>query len=163
MWDSVKTICVVVISAVCAYLEPIQHVVQLLFLLAGIDILVGIITAVAIDGERFKFKKFILAAVYVLIYLGVAALIYTVGRLQGDYNEMMVVVKMVTYVFIYFYIANVLKNLRKLLPTNKVIAFLDFVIGLEFAKRIPQLGKFLDKDSKPEKPNDNGCNDNEKI
>lgn len=145
MWDSIKALCVTAISAVCAYLEPINNVIVTLFILSGLDILFGIISGIAIDNERFRFKKFILSCIHVLIYLGVATLIYTIGMLQDDFTEAMMIVKTVTYIFIYFYSSNILRNIHKLFPDNRIIGFLDYIIGFEFAKRIPQLSKFLNK------------------
>lgn len=141
--EGIKTVIVTVFSVVAAYCEPVRNAMFLLFLMAGIDLLAGMICSIAIDHERFRFKKFIMAVVYLLIYLGVIALIYTVGRFQGDYEGAMLIVKTITYVFIYFYSANILKNLTALFPANRVIGFLYYVIDLEFTKKIPYLGDFL--------------------
>lgn len=144
--DSIKTVTVTAISALLAYLGPVHNVMILLFIMAGIDVLIGIPAAIVRDKERFRFKKFILAAVYLLIYLCIIALIYTVGQFQGDEAATLIVVKTLTYVFIYFYAANTLKNLHKIFPQHKGIAFMDYIIGLEFTKKIPQLEAFLNKD-----------------
>lgn len=141
--DVFKTIVITVFSAITAYCEPVRNAMILLFLMSGIDLLAGMICSIAVDRERFQFKKFIMAAVYLLVYLGVITLIYTVGRYQGDHEGAMLIVKTITYVFIYFYSANILKNLTKLFPSNRVIGFLYFVIDLEFTKKIPYLSDFL--------------------
>lgn len=146
MVEAIKTVVITVFSAILAYLEPVYNAITLLFIMSGIDILFGIIGAIIVDGERFRFRKFIMAAVFLLIYLGVITLIYTVGKLQGDFAEAMVVVKTITYVFIYFYSANVLKNLAKLFPTNRIICFLDYILNMEFVKKIPYLNDFLTKE-----------------
>lgn len=150
--DSIKTVTVTAISALLAYLGPVHNVMLLLFIMSGIDVLVGIPCSIAVEKERFRFKKFILAAVYLLIYLCIIALIYTVGQFQDDEAATLIVVKTLTYVFIYFYSANTLKNLHKLLPNHKGIAFMDYIIGLEFTKKVPQLEAFLNQ-KKQEKDN----------
>ena len=104
--------------------------------------LAGLIAA----RERFSFKKFILAAGYLLVYLGIVVMVYAVGKYQDDTQEALYVVKVITYVFIYFYSSNILKNLHLLMPDNPVIRFLDYFIGLQFTRKVAWLEEFLKKE-----------------
>ena len=96
--------------------------------------------------EQFSPKKFIMAFYYLAIYLSIVASIYVIGEKMGDVNEALFIVKTTTYAFVYFYTSNILRNLKTTFPQNKAIAFLYFVVGFEFTKRIPGLSEFLKRE-----------------
>lgn len=145
--DILKALAAAFIGTVLAVVQPVQGALTLLLTFAGIDIIFGIITGVFKSHERFGFRKFILAALYLMIYLGVVVMIYTVGRFQNDIDEALYLVKIITYVFIYFYSANILKNMKRLMPDNAVIRFLDYFIGMQFMKKSGAIADFLEQES----------------
>lgn len=156
--DALKTAIATFISGIMAYMGPVQNAMFVLIIVFVIDIFFGVAAGVAVQGERFRFRKFILAAVYLLIYLGIVAVVYTIGEQMGDEEPALFIVKTVTYLFIYFYGANILKNLHLLFPANRAIKALDHILGLEFTKRLPWLEGFLQKEKengKSEKENGN--------
>lgn len=147
--DIFKTAVATGVSALIASLQPVHNAMLLLLIFAGCDILFGILAGIIASRERFSFKKFMLSACYLLIYLGIVVMVYAVGKYQEDLEESLYVVKVITYVFIYFYSSNILKNLHQLMPDNPVIKFLDYFIGLQFTKKIGLLEDFL-KNSREE-------------
>ena len=64
---------------------------------------------------------------------------------QDDALAAHYLVKVVTYVFIYFYSSNMFRNLHLLMPGNPVIRFLDYFVGLQFVRRVPVLEEFLQR------------------
>lgn len=144
-WDVIKTAVATFLSAFLASLQPVYDAMLLLLIFAGCDMLFGLLAGLVAGGERFSFKKFILAAGYLLVYLGVVVLIYAVGRFQDDALAAHYLVKVVTYVFIYFYSSNMFRNLHLLMPGNPVIRFLDYFVGLQFVRRVPVLEEFLQR------------------
>lgn len=143
--DIFKTAVATGVSTLVASLQPVHNAMLLLLIFAGCDILFGILAGIIASRERFSFKKFMLSACYLLIYLGIVVMVYAVGKYQEDLEESLYVVKVITYVFIYFYSSNILKNLHLLMPDNPVIRFLDYFIGLQFTKKIGILEDFLKK------------------
>lgn len=143
--DIFKTAVATGVSALIASLQPVHNAMLLLLIFAGCDILFGVLSGLIASHERFSFKKFMLSAGYLLVYLGIVVMVYSVGKFQGDLDESLYVVKVITYVFIYFYSSNILKNLHQLMPGNPVIKFLDYFIGLQFTKKIVWLEEFLKK------------------
>jgi len=99
------------------------------------------------DGKMigFKGKKFALSFASAAVYLSIMIGVYAVGEHMDDINESLFLDKIITYVFIFFYIGDILKNLKLLLPNSMPIAFLEFFFRLEFVKKIPHLEKFLNK------------------
>lgn len=150
-WDIIKTAVATYVGALAAYLQPVHNAMVLLLIFAALDIVFGVVSGIAVSRERFSFKKFILSACYLLVYLGIVVLVYAVGRYQGDMDESLYVVKVITYVFIYFYSSNILKNLHQLMPDNPVIKFLDYFIGLQFSKKVALLDDFIKKEAAEEK------------
>ena len=145
-WDIIKTAVAAFFGACIATLQPVHNAMLLLLIFAACDILFGILAGLIAARERFSFKKFILAAGYLLVYLGIVVMVYAVGKYQDDTQEALYVVKVITYVFIYFYSSNILKNLHLLMPDNPVIRFLDYFIGLQFTRKVAWLEEFLKKE-----------------
>lgn len=155
-WDIFKTAVATSVSALIASLQPVHNAMLLLLIFAGCDILFGVLSGIIASKERFSFKKFMLSAGYLLVYLGIVVMVYAVGKYQGDLDESLYVVKIITYVFIYFYSSNILKNLHQLMPDNPVIKFLDYFIGLQFTKKISLLEDFLKKSAAVESSDGGG-------
>lgn len=157
--DIFKTGIAAFFGSLLAFLQPVQNAMILLLLFAGIDILFGIISGVIALNERFNFKKFILAAAYLLVYLGIVVMVYAVGKYQSDIDESLYIIKVITYVFIYFYSSNILKNLHTIMPDNPVIRFLDYFIGLQFTKKLSILEDFIKKEQDKTKQELQGITD----
>lgn len=153
--DIFKTSIAAFCGSLLAFLQPVQNAMMLLLLFAALDILFGIISGVVALNERFNFKKFILSAAYLLVYLGIVVLVYAVGKYQSDIDESLYIVKVITYVFIYFYSSNILKNLHILMPDNPVIRFLDYFIGLQFTKKLSILEDFIKKEQQEKEDEEN--------
>jgi hypothetical protein len=62
---------------------------------------------------------------------------------MGDADEALYFVKILTYVFSYCYFSNILRNMKQLAPGNRAIAFLDYFIGLQIVKRLPEVADFF--------------------
>ena len=131
-----------------SYLQPVHNAMLVLIFMFLADMAFGILTDLFVNRKRFNPKKFMLAFFYVAIYLSIVSSIYVIGEHMGDVEESLFVVKTITYVFIYFYMTNTFRNLKTMFPNNKPIVFLEFVLCLEFTKRIPGLDEFLKRDIK---------------
>ena len=57
-------------------------------------------------------------------------------------------VSWITWAMIWFYGTNVLKNMKKVFPDNKVIAFLYWVAAVKFIRNVNFLEEFNNKDKK---------------
>jgi hypothetical protein len=143
MVDLIKLFILGIISTIVSFLHPIQDAMFVLMFVFFGDMFVGIFADLIGKKDKFKAKKFMLAFASVAIYLSIMASVYIIGKKMGDTVEFLFIDKMITYVFIYFYIANILKNLKVLFTKRRPIFFLDFLLGLEFVKRIPSLDAFL--------------------
>jgi len=141
--DIIKNIIITLLSALIAFLQPVQNAVYLLLFLFVVNLFVGIIHDIAINRAQFRFKKFIWACAELLIYISIVCSIYVVGYFQNDSIEAQYIIKVISYLFIYAYSTNILKNLLLIRPDNLVLKFLYHVLSLAFVKRIPYLSDFL--------------------
>ncbi len=144
--DAIKIILATLIGGFVAYLQPVHNAMMVLTIVFVADIIFGISTDLFVNKLRFSPKKFMFSFITIAIYLSIVSSVYVIGEKMGDKKESLYVVKMLTYVFIYFYVSNSLHNLTQIFPSNRVFKFLDYVLGLEFVKRIPALGSFLEKE-----------------
>jgi len=141
--DILKNVIVTLLSAIIAFLQPVGNTIYLLLFLFIANLLVGTFHDIVINISRFKFRKFIWACGEFLIYVGIVCAIYIIGFFQNDKMEAQYIIKVISYLFIYAYSTNILKNLLLMRPDNLVFKFLYYVFSLAFVKRIPYLSEFL--------------------
>jgi len=141
--DILKKTIITVTSAILAFMQPVENAIYLLLFLFLVNLVTGIFHDIIINRDRFHFKKFIWACVEFLIYVGIVCGIYIIGHFQGDKNEAQYIIKVISYLFIYAYSTNILKNLLLIRPESIVLKFLYFIISLAFVKKIPYWAEFL--------------------
>ena len=155
MWDSIKIFFSGLFGAIVTYLAPIYNPITILGVTFVLDIIFGVLVDIIVNDDRIRIKKFLISIVFLAMYFIVIATTYFIGERMNDLDETLYIVKILTYVFAYFYGSNVIRNMRQLAPGSKPLAFLDYFLGLQVIKRLPELAKFL-KLSSDKKHNDDG-------
>lgn len=153
--DALKLFVMTLIGAILSYLQPIYAPMLVLgFAFLG-DIAAGVAVDLVVNKDRIRIKKILIAMLFVALYASIIANTFIIGDYMGDHIEGLAVVKMLTYVFAYFYASNTLRNLCTLFPDNKPLAFLHYWLGLQVVKRLPDLARYLGlgtkKDNKDER------------
>ncbi|NDW19784.1 hypothetical protein D0T53_12830 [Dysgonomonas sp. 216] len=143
MWDTLKLIITTFIGILISYLQPIYNPVKVLAIIFIIDIATGILVDIIKNDDRIRIKKLLIAVAFLALYTLIIACTYIIGEHMGDTEEALIIVKVLTYIFTYFYASNTLRNIRQLAPDNKPIAFLDYWLGLQIVKRLPDLADYL--------------------
>ena len=143
MWDTFKIILAAVIGSLYSYLEPVYNPMKVLAFVFFADIFAGVLVDLIRNNDRIRIKKFLVAVAFLTLYFTTIASTYVIGEHMGDIDEALFIVKTLTYVFSYFYVSNTFRNLKVLAPDNKPIAFLDYWLGLQVVKRLPDLAKYL--------------------
>ena len=75
---------------------------------------------------------------------------FSIGERKNDTEGVLQMVSFVTYVVIWFYSQNILRNLKLLFKTgtmHNIFAFLYYIVSVEFVKRIPFLVEYFELDS----------------
>lgn len=87
--------------------------------------------------KRFSFRKFKNALAELLLYVIIIHVIYSVMLQCGDNEAAKIVIKSLTYVFIYVYLQNAFRNLIKAYPTKVALRIIYHGIRLEFTRVLP--------------------------
>lgn len=87
--------------------------------------------------KRFSFRKFKNALAELLLYVTIIHVIYGVMLQCGDNEAAMIVIKSLTYVFMYVYLQNAFRNLIVAYPKKIALRIIYHVIRLEFTRALP--------------------------
>ena len=87
--------------------------------------------------KRFSFRKFKNALAELLLYVTIIHVIYSVMLQCGDNEAAMIVIKSLTYVFMYVYLQNAFRNLIVAYPKKIALRIIYHVIRLEFTRALP--------------------------
>ena len=127
------------LSPVLAYLTPTEGFMYALVIMFAFNIWAGM----RADGvsivrcKNFSFRKFKNALCELLLYLFIVETIFIIMKNCGDDQAAIVVVKSLTYVFMYVYLQNAFRNLIIAYHRNLALRIIYHVIRLEFTRALP--------------------------
>lgn len=138
-WEQWRIITVSAVSPVLGYLTPTKGFVFALVIMFAFNFWAGMrADGVAIVRcKNFSFKKFKNALFELFLYLFIVESIFSIMKNCGDDKAAIVVVKSLTYVFMYVYLQNAFRNLIKAYPTKVALRIIYHVIRLEFTRVLP--------------------------
>lgn len=138
-WEQWRIITVSAVSPVLGYLTPTKGFVFALVIMFAFNIWAGMrADGVAIVRcKNFSFKKFKNALFELFLYLFIVESIFVIMKNCGDYKAAIVVVKSLTYVFMYVYLQNAFRNLIIAYPRNLALRIIYHVVRLEFTRVLP--------------------------
>lgn len=142
-WEHLRMVSASAISPVLAYYTPTKGFLLALVLAFAFNIYAGM----KADGvsftccENFSFGKFKNALAELVLYVVIICFLFTVMSQCGDGEAAFIVVKSLTYVFMYVYVQNAVKNLIKVHPTNIALRIVYHAVRLEFARMLPSYWK----------------------
>lgn len=168
-WEQWRIIAVSAISPVLGYFTPTKGFVFALVMMFSFNIWAGMrADGVAIVRyKNFSFRKFKNALCELLLYLFIMESIFVIMKNCGDEAAAIIVVKSLTYVFMYVYLQNAFRNLIIAYPRNLALRIIYHVIRLEFTRALPshlkpiidrlenELGEDPDKNNKKKGENEN--------
>lgn len=134
-----RIIVISTVSPVLGYLTPTKGFVYALVVMFAFNIWAGMrADGVAIVRcKNFSFRKFKNALCELLLYLFIVEAIFVIMKNCGDDQAAIVVVKTLTYVFMYVYLQNAFRNLIVAYPKKLALRIIYHVIRLEFARALP--------------------------
>ena len=138
-WEQWRLIFVTSISPVLAYLTPTKGFMYALIIMFTFNIWAGMRSdGVAIKHcKNFKFSKFKNALAELLLYISIIHVVYSTMLQCGDNDEALIVIKSLTYVFMYVYLQNAFRNLIQAYPKKVALRIIYHVIRLEFTRALP--------------------------
>lgn len=142
-----KSLIIGLITGVAAYLNPISGEIKSLVAVFALNFLCGLFAALLVNHESFSFKKAFRCVGEAAIFFVLVCCIYFIGEHKGNPGGALQCVSFITYSVFYFYGVNILRNIKEILPNEslgfKVVAFLHYVLSVEFIKNIPYLTNYL--------------------
>ena len=138
-WEQWRIIAISTVSPLFGYLTPTKGFVYALVVMFAFNIWAGMrADGVAIMRcKNFSFWKFKNALCEFLLYLFIVEAIFVIMKNCGDENAAVIVVKSLTYVFMYVYLQNAFRNLIIAYPRNLALRIIYHVIRLEFTRALP--------------------------
>ena len=130
---------ITVTSPLLAYITPTKGFMFALIIMFAFNIWAGM----RADGVsivrcvNFRFKKFKNAIAELLLYVAILHVVYSTMAQCGDTEAALIVIKSLTYVFMYVYLQNAFKNLIIAYPKKVALRIIYHVIRLEFTRALP--------------------------
>lgn len=119
---------------------PIHNFLLVIAGLATVNIILG----AAASDEGWRFRKAFKAIWYLIGYMALIIASFTVGFLMKmDTDGVSKFISWMTWVMVWFYSTNSLKNWNKIQPDNRIIAFLYWVVSIKFIDKVSYLSEYL--------------------
>lgn len=147
-FGELKNMIVTLCSITLAYFAPVKDMVFVIFFIFLINMLAGLVSGIVVDNEGFNNKKFFHCIVETCVFYLIVGSVFLIGEKLHNIEGALQCITGVVYAILYFYGTNTLRNLKKLFPDNKVIAFIYYVVSFEVVKKIPYLQQFQDQEEK---------------
>lgn len=165
MVGHIKDVLIGVILAIVAYLKPIEGELWTLFLIFFCNFLFGYLSGMIANNEEWDNKKALRCVGEATVFFVLCMAVYAIGRLKGQPAGAVQCVSFITYVIIYFYGLNILRNCKKIFREGTapwhVVAFLYYVLRFKFIEKIPYLESYLNTKKEEEKTHHNTVLDKE--
>lgn len=139
-WEQMRLIFITGISPVMGIITPTAGFVYALIVMFSFNIWAGM----RADGigicrcRNFRFRKFKNALAELFLYLAIIESIYTIMSNCGDSEAALIIVKSLTYVFLYVYAQNSFRNLVIAYPSNVALRIIYHLVRLEFTRMLPE-------------------------
>lgn len=132
--ENIKACIKGVVSAIIAYLAPINDSLTALAIVLLANMIIGMIAGIGVQNERFYFKKAFSCLKESFVICGLIASIYVLTEKNGNPEQGIYLTSYAVYMAILIYSINILKNLRIIYPRNLFIKVLYYLVSLEFTK-----------------------------
>lgn len=138
--DFLKGALMTIVSYLATVIYPITNYMEVIAIIASINIVAGLIA----DHGDWNFSKAFKAVKYLIGYLIVLLITSIVcERMYVPDSKRYEFVSWITWVMIYFYATNILRNWNLRQTDNRVISFLYWVLSFKIVDKIQFLGEFL--------------------
>lgn len=138
-FEHLRLIAVSAFSSLAAIVTPTSGFVLALVVMFAFNIFAGM----RADGvsiircKNFKMSKFVNSLAELLLYLLIIETMQVILTACGDGGAASVVVKSLTYVFLYVYTCNAFRNLITAYPKRAALRIVYHLIRLEFTRMLP--------------------------
>lgn len=147
MIENIRSLFVGITLAVLAFLKPIEGELTSLVIVFFLNFLFGYLSGMIASREDFDIKKALRCGAEATVFFVLCCAIYAVGQMKHQPDGALQCVSFVTYVVLYFYGLNILRNLKRIFKKAsapwQIVAFLYYMLRFKFIERIPGLAEYL--------------------
>ena len=118
MFEKIKEFIISVVLALLAFMKPIEPELKTLSLIFFLNFVFGYLSGMIANHEDFNLKKAGRCGLEAAVFFILCLSIFEIGQLKGQDTQAQQCVSMITYLAMYFYGLNVLKNLKKIFRPN---------------------------------------------
>ncbi len=136
------------VTSMVFYFAPVHGLMIALSVAFFASFFFGILAGLIVQKEDVNLKKASVAFSEFANYLLILAALFVIGDKMQSKEWIFQILTWITWGMIYFYIANWAKNAKRLFPRSQFLAFLWFVLNLEFLKKFPYLKQFEEHERK---------------
>ena len=133
--------------ALLAFLRPIGDELLSLIIVFVLNFFVGVMAGMIANHEDFDLKKAFRCIAEATVFFVLCCAIYAVGNLKQQHDGALQCVSCITWLVIYCYSLNILKNLKKVFRRDTapymIVSFLYYVLKFKFVERIPFMSDYL--------------------
>jgi len=141
-YDFIKPIIVLILSAIISVILPVKEVLILLLSAAFFNWFIGYMTDIHVNAAKFSIKKAFEAITQILLYGGLATFIKFSFFMLGDDVTGETIVKYMTYIVIYYYVVNILKNSKEIYPKSKALKLMYEILTTQIYQELKSRLKF---------------------
>lgn len=154
--DTLRPMFASLCANVAAFIFPIRNEIFGLVLLFAVNFLFGLLADLA-NHRDWSFRKAFCMFRDAAIFFVMVTSIYFLGFLKGEEAATMQCISFLTYVAIYFYGTNILRNARMVTHEQgtlyRILDFLYYIFSLRILERNSLLKSYIDRYDK----GNNGC------
>ena len=154
--NEIKAFIITFIGGIITLLAPIQNFIYAMFMLLGLNFVIGIVAAV-VNKEEWSTKKALMSIVYCIGFLVIICAAFIIGHFMGDHEQSVAVVKILCYLAVYVFGTNIFRNLRFITPDgspwNRFFSLCYYVLSVKFIERFDFIKKWQEEASKTQTGN----------
>ncbi|HEY5593157.1 MAG TPA: hypothetical protein VIK55_19340 [Paludibacter sp.] len=135
----IKPFVLFAITGIVSAFSPLHDVLYVLNIVFLLNIVMGIVTDAHVNKAKFKMRKFFEAIFHMMLFVSLIFITNETTTRMGDLEAGRISVKWLTYIVVYGYATNVLKNAHATWPNNRIIAFLYMLMSTEILTKLKEL------------------------
>ena len=152
MFEKIKEFIISVTLALLAFMKPIEPELKTLSLIFVLNFVFGYLSGMIANHEDFDIKKAGRCGPQPPAFFVLCPSFFEIGKLKEQCVQAQQCVSMITYLAMYFYGLNILKNLKKIFKPETaawyIVAFIYYILRIKWVEKIPFLSEFLNIQSK---------------
>lgn len=129
-------------AVVISYIAPIYDYVIIIAYIFLINFIIGLIEDIIVKHKTFKCKKFYFCLCEMLVFYLLVGSVYFIGNKFHNKAMALQCISAIVSIVTYFYSLNILTNIKSLLPNNRAISFIHYIVSFEIVKKIPYFKEF---------------------